>query len=1186
MTTLDDSTSQDNFVEDCSNEISEIQQSSSNEPSKNVTVPETEKEIQIISDESQQHFPCHLCNLKTSCGTDLHRHIVDSHSNVLQEEPPTTPKQSKPAKHLELRPVIRGFKCGVVGCDFRTTHLNPFMCVHINDPPARCKQLRRSQFPTASSMPSAGIVRFRVYYCLHCNYKSASSEKLNKHTRKHSAQPDERKVQKRQSLVKYRTQKPKCDVNPVPSENVATGSSQPSEVTSIDETDAEKKSQTEKDVDSEVADFSPLSSLCADSEKSHEKPKSSEECCARVVQELELLANSTPINDVVETEQQSIQEHQNDLSQSPKKACQRRNRKSARISKPIECSLTSKSNANGDSSNADFETEKVFRDLGNLKPRPKCKRRAKGSKPVSEVHNQGKSAAEEELVFDKPQTSELSFSTSASVEDVANDIGLDAVQVPDGENLDDSETDEEPVLTEDLSASKAETRSVDRDETNDVPIKHCSKILEIREKQICSSSEEVVVANKKTLNVVSLQTASNDEKICREVIDEAFTILETTTTVRPEAETQNSFSSSHKPIKTPKRATGNGSWLEMILQATEAAEPSHDQNEAAKHGEEEEPLIEGDLHLSDQFIESILCNDPEHPTSEDDHSKEDQVVEDDERQIASNLESGETPLQIDDSREEEAVNVSQSRKVLGENSEDEDRHDSVNQRNSSPNESNCCTSDLDASFEENLQRGKSFEADCSDDDDNGSPGVLSILNSTDDENQQHEKSFESDCSGVATNLNSADKENKDLTGDGSFEFNCSKVLEMLNSSTESDYSGVISIADSSFEDPLENVGHDEIQDVEQEPEPPLHPDESSDRSIVVDPKIFSGQEEDSDLEMTVSFEPDPNQFSFNLQSREQNEETFGGDVEGEEDLSYVDRTGNEKQQEPEVEGEEQQNENRQCQDGENEEEEAAELDFQPSEVTEEIFPDVPAERKSGRKRKLKKILAENFTPKRMKTSRRNSNQNMERKQSSDKAEGGSGDVQKHADQEKIDDGTAKPAKKCGRPKRIRPGNENDQVSSAKRRLTNSTDVTTDTKLSLSTKKSQKSSKLSNILTSNESLPNRRSFKDFSTSLRSASIKLLRPIIRGKKCPHCPNFKTTIELEIVEHIKSVHPDEAVASDYVGVDPADIERYEKVRVRFERNVDFSSFYHYVRFERNVLLLIVLFIIVFELPVDGFC
>ena len=77
------------------------------------------------------------------------------------------------------------------------------------------------------------------------------------------------------------------------------------------------------------------------------------------------------------------------------------------------------------------------------------------------------------------------------------------------------------------------------------------------------------------------------------------------------------------------------------------------------------------------------------------------------------------------------------------------------------------------------------------------------------------------------------------------------------------------------------------------------------------------------------------------------------------------------------------------------------------------------------------------------------------------------------------------------------------------------------------------------------------------------MKLLRPVLRGKACPFC-GFKTTMEDNFKEHLATLHNAvpatgklatldvssyESQATlpitDYVGVDPTDIEEYEMVR-----------------------------------------
>jgi len=387
---------------------------------------------------------------------------------------------------------------------------------------------------------------------------------------------------------------------------------------------------------------------------------------------------------------------------------------------------------------------------------------------------------------------------------------------------------------------------------------------------------------------------------------------------------------------------------------------------------------------------------------------------------------------------------------------------------------------------------------------------VTILDSTADETLPNESSSDTNCSAVLTNVDSSVEDNL-----------------QVEESSDTDCSGVISITDSSFEDSQENV----------------QSEMSSDRSILVDPGTFSATEEDLDLEMTVSIEPDIHQLSFNVQSREQNDEVVENVTEEalsapvDEDLTSVDRVGNE-EQETEVESANPQNGSGQFLIGENSTESADEnverpqLEVQPLEVAEEIFPDVPAERKRCRKRKPEEIPDENLPPKRKLTNAtcRKASQEKTTVKSKEMFSGDDGH-----------DATVIPPKTRGRPRKKKLSEtENVEVSSAKRRLTTSLDGTTNQEISLS---KNKKSTLSKILASNASRSRSRKFEDFSRTLESATIKILTPIIRGKRCPHCKVFKTTSHREFVKHVTTFHPDEASA-DYVGVDPADIEVYEKV------------------------------------------
>jgi hypothetical protein len=1422
-------TQDSSFYDDSNDGISKLQKASFRETLEKDDTGKDECKIQTIESGSHQEdfdYPCLLCNFKTSEKFDLHSHIIETHHDIFSIK---TMEPSVPAKplHLELRPVLRGFKCGVVGCDFRTTHLNPFMYVHLKDPPPECRELRQAQFEA----PSKPVVSVRRrFYCVHCKYKCKTSEKLSKHVHKrHSEKKSdtvERKIKTLRSIVAQNQKAQQTndlkkilvgptisnDVDQLSSENVDTD-----EANAVIEAETEEESQPEADVVSEVASSS-HSGLSTDNEESGENSKSSDEACAQIVHELELLAKSTLIDDVSETEDQSssqdIQSDGNssaqtdlstenemshtDLSQLPQKVLNGSKKKSKRSAKVSDLN---ESNSSEDNSNRNYKTQK------DLKGRQRCKKLVKDSESISEVKNPSQSASEEVLkqhqspglasaeeeirmasedmpekqvlvgedlkdseVEEVPalnQRHSLELSSSATVEDEMNGSASEEGvvrnfgQFLEGEAPMDSEAEEVPALNQvELSTSSTGANSVESDEMNAFAaetIENHSEnfILDIPEKSICSALV-AIEQTPETPNDISIQISSSSETICREVIDAAVKILEAPANIRPEVgnnrETQTSSTSTRKPIERLRRVTGDGSWLDRILQATESAEPNNDQNESTKNGEEmieEEPLLEDDLHLSDQFIESILCNEHEQLTNDEDHSadfsnsEEDHAVEiiGKEAQLQSNLESSQATFH-------EEVEC-RSHKVSNENFEEENR-ESTKQSPPSTNKSNCvdepqianssleensqleisseCSSVqaildtpvdkslkqgtfsesqfnvstiVDSSFNKNLQTETSgvltvldstvdgtlqseklSESHCPDVSTivdssfnetlqnetsgvskvldgalqpemlpesrspdvstvvdpsfnenllNETSGVLSVLDKTVNEtlppkeiseshcpdvstttdsscneSLQNENSAEcsgvltvpdstvdetlpqemlperqcsdipsvvdstaqdilqlddssecsdvvtildtsvedtllnetlpeSHCSGVVTILDSTADET--LPNETSSDTNCSAVLTNVDSSVEdnlqveessdTDCSGVISITDSSFEDSQENV----------------QSEMSSDRSILVDPGTFSATEEDLDLEMTVSIEPDFHQLSFNVQSREQNDEVVENVTEEalsapvDEDLTSVDRVGNE-EQETEVESANPPNENGQFLIGENSTESADEnaerpqLEVQPLEVVEEIFPDVPAERKRCRKRKPEEIPDENLPPKRKLTNAtcRKASQEKTTVKSKEMFSGDDGH-----------DATVIPPKTRGRPRKKKLSEtENVEVSSAKRRLTTSLDGTTNQEISLS---KNKKSTLSKILASNASRSRSRKFEDFSRTLESATIKILTPIIRGKRCPHCKVFKTTSHREFVKHVTTFHPDEASA-DYVGVDPADIEVYEKV------------------------------------------
>ena len=66
-------------------------------------------------------------------------------------------------ENRSLNPVLRGHKCSVIGCDFRTTNLQPFLMDHVINPPDKCRQLRQLQFgplPNAAQPGSPNLLPF------------------------------------------------------------------------------------------------------------------------------------------------------------------------------------------------------------------------------------------------------------------------------------------------------------------------------------------------------------------------------------------------------------------------------------------------------------------------------------------------------------------------------------------------------------------------------------------------------------------------------------------------------------------------------------------------------------------------------------------------------------------------------------------------------------------------------------------------------------------------------------------------------------------------------------------------------------------------------------------------------------------------------------------------------------------
>ena len=66
-------------------------------------------------------------------------------------------KKEQYDENRSLNPVLRGHKCSVIGCDFRTTNLDPLLMDHVINPPDKCRQLRQLQFGPVPSVARPGI---------------------------------------------------------------------------------------------------------------------------------------------------------------------------------------------------------------------------------------------------------------------------------------------------------------------------------------------------------------------------------------------------------------------------------------------------------------------------------------------------------------------------------------------------------------------------------------------------------------------------------------------------------------------------------------------------------------------------------------------------------------------------------------------------------------------------------------------------------------------------------------------------------------------------------------------------------------------------------------------------------------------------------------------------------------------
>ena len=67
-------------------------------------------------------------------------------------------------ENRSLNPVLRGHKCSVIGCDFRTTNLQPFLMDHVINPPDKCRQLRQLQFGPVPNVARPGSLNLLPFW--------------------------------------------------------------------------------------------------------------------------------------------------------------------------------------------------------------------------------------------------------------------------------------------------------------------------------------------------------------------------------------------------------------------------------------------------------------------------------------------------------------------------------------------------------------------------------------------------------------------------------------------------------------------------------------------------------------------------------------------------------------------------------------------------------------------------------------------------------------------------------------------------------------------------------------------------------------------------------------------------------------------------------------------------------------
>ena len=163
------------------------------------SIPSPDSTVRDLLDETSvgRSNPCLLCNFSTDSESELSQHIEERHPEIFVEifiEPEKLGSNAAAAeakisgRQLMLRPVLTGFRCLVKGCDFRTTHLVPFLLDHVSDPPERCKELRRIQFKDAKNINFASADRSGpTFSCRYCMYECKRSVLLYLHVKKDHA---------------------------------------------------------------------------------------------------------------------------------------------------------------------------------------------------------------------------------------------------------------------------------------------------------------------------------------------------------------------------------------------------------------------------------------------------------------------------------------------------------------------------------------------------------------------------------------------------------------------------------------------------------------------------------------------------------------------------------------------------------------------------------------------------------------------------------------------------------------------------------------------------------------------------------------------------------------------------------------------------------------------------------------